>query len=123
MDKGQKLNAFWNSFGWKAYDEQTVPDDAELPYITYSFASDSLDTVVTMAASLWDRSGSWERVTKMSDHISEVLGTLHPPTFTVDGGRIYITRGTPFAQRMSDATDAMIRRVYLNIEVEYFTEN
>lgn len=123
MDKWQKINAFWNSFGWKAYDEQTVPDDAQLPYITYSLAVDNLDTVVTMAASLWDRSTSWERVSKKADSISEVLIAMHPPTLTVDGGRIYITPGTPFAQRMSDTNDAMIRRVYLNIEVEYFTEH
>ena len=35
MDKYQAINEFWNRFGVMAYDENTVPDDAELPYITY----------------------------------------------------------------------------------------
>ena len=37
-----------------------------------------------------------------------------------DGGKLWIKRGTPFAQRMSDENE-QIRRIYLNVEVEYFT--
>ena len=32
------LNQFWNSFGWSAYDEQTVFDEGNMPaypHITY----------------------------------------------------------------------------------------
>ena len=37
-----------------------------------------------------------------------------------DEGYLWIKRGNPFAQRMSDENDG-IRRIYINIELEYFT--
>jgi hypothetical protein len=36
MNKSQALQSFWESFGIPAYNEYTVPDNAEMPYITYS---------------------------------------------------------------------------------------
>ena len=73
-----------------------------------------------MYASLWDYGTSWERVSKKSDEISEAITNLHPPAIAFDGGRVYITTGTPFAQRMTDEDD-MVRRIYINIMVEYFS--
>lgn len=122
MDKAQALNQFWNSFGWKAYDENTVPDDAVLPRITYNIVTDNLEHPVMMYASLWERSSSWENITKKSEEIGDAIVKLYPPALKIDNGRIYITKGTPFAQRMGDSSNNMIRRIYLNIEVEYFTE-
>lgn len=122
MDKEQALQAFWGGFGWKAYDEATVPDDAEIPRITYSVSVDSLDRPVLLTASLWDKSYSWESVTKKSKQIAKALRDMYPPAFAFDDGRIYLTPGQPFAQRMSDSNDDSIRRIYLNIEAEYFSD-
>lgn len=122
MDKAQRINQFWNSFGWKAYDESTVPDGAGLPRITYNVVTDSLGNPVMMYASLWDRTPSWENISKKAEEIGLAIVKMYPPALEIDGGRIYITKGTPFAQRMSDSSDDMMRRIYLNIEVEYFTE-
>lgn len=120
MDKVQALHNFWSGFGWKAYDEGTVPGDAGYPRITYNVVTDSLDRPLAMYASLWDYGTSWERVTKKSAEISEAIDKLYPPAITFDDGRIYITRGTPFAQRMTDEND-MVRRIYVNITTEYFS--
>ena len=121
MDKAQAINAFWNSFEWKAYDEGTVPDDAPIPRITYSVVTDSLGNPVMIPASLWDKSTSWERVTKKSEEISKRLEEMYPPTIAIDNGRVYLTKGSPFAQRMSDSTDSTVRRIYLNVDAEFFT--
>ena len=43
MTAEQTLHSFWSSFGLTAYDENSVPDDAVLPYITYSVSYDSFD--------------------------------------------------------------------------------
>ena len=120
MDKAQAINAFWNGFGWPAYDEGTVPDDAPLPRITYSVVTDSLGYPVMIPASLWDRSPSWERITKKAEEISQAIVEMYPPAIKIDTGRIYLTKGSPFAQRMQDAND-MIRRIYLNVDAEFFT--
>lgn len=121
MDKYQALNAFWNSFGWKAYDENTVPDDAAMPRITYSVVTDSLGTPVMIPASLWDRSSSWETISKKAEQIGRTIEEMYPPAIEISDGRLYITKGSPFSQRMQEASDDMIRRVYLNIDAEFFT--
>lgn len=121
MNKEQALQDFFESFTWKAYDESTVPDDAEIPRITYSVATDSLDTTLSMTCSLWDKSYSWESVTLKAKEIAQRLYTMHPPAIAFDTGRIYITPGTPFAQRFTEQSDDTIRRILINFEVEYFS--
>lgn len=120
MDKAQTLHAFWSSFGWPAYDEGTVPDDATYPRITYKLSTDELGNPQALYASLWDRGTSWIRISKMSDTIAEAIKKMRPPAIKFDNGRLFITKGTPFAQRMTDEDD-MVRRIYINVTVEYFS--
>lgn len=120
MDKIQTIDQFWNSFGWPAYDEGTVPPDASYPRITYNVMNDDLGHPLAMYASLWDRDTSWERVSKKTASIAEAITRLYPPAIKCDEGRVYITKGTPFAQRMVDEDD-MVRRIYINITTEYFS--
>ena len=54
MDAEQAIHSFWSSFGLTAYDENSVPDTAELPYITYSLSYDTFDHQVSMVANLWE---------------------------------------------------------------------
>lgn len=120
MTKAGAIREFWSQFWWPAYDEGTVPDDAGYPRITYNVVEDELDHPVAMYASLWDRSTSWDRVEAKAAEISETITHLWPPAIPFDGGRVYITKGSPFAQRMTDEDDA-VRRIYINIGVEYFS--
>lgn len=123
MDKAQALNLFWSSFGLPAYDETTVPDDAEMPRITYNVATDSLNNVLPLSASLWYRSKSWEDITKKSEEIAEAITGHGYISYPIDGGYLWIVKGTPFAQRMRDDNDDMIRRIYINITAEFLTAN
>ena len=125
MKKEQAIHQFWSGFGLKAYDEQTVPtgDDAPaFPYITYEVITDSLGYPVALTGSLWYRSTSWTDITDKKDQIAEYIGYGHK-IIKIDGGYMYLTRGTPFAQRMGDENDDMIRRIFINIECEYLTAN
>lgn len=121
MNKEQAIHKFWNSFGIPAYDENTVPDDLSFPYITYNVSTDSLGNAVTLYANIWDRSTSWKTVTEKSEEIARFIGYgYHLESF--DGGYIYITKGTPFAQRMSEPGDDTTRRIYINVEAEFLCE-
>lgn len=119
MDKSQAVHDFWSSFGLTAYDENAVPDDAVMPYITYSVVTDSLDYIVLLTGSLWYRGTSWESISKKADEISESLkdGKIQK----LDVGYAYLYRGTPFAQRMNDETDNMVKRIYFNVNCEFLT--
>jgi len=122
MNSQQAYDEFWNSFGVDAFEESTVPDDAFATrdaYITYTAASDEFDRTVSLTASVWRRSTKWKEITELAALIEERIGRGGHVVW-YDGGGIWIKRGTPWAQRMSD-TDPAIRRIFMNIEVEYFT--
>lgn len=119
MTKAAAIYEFWNGF-LTAYEESTVPSDAEFPYITYQLVEDSLGNDVAMAVSLWYRSSAWANVNKMTNLISKTIG--RGGTFlNCDDGKIWIKRGQPFAQNMGDESDELIKRKYLNITAEYLT--
>lgn len=121
MDKAQALNSFWNSFSIPAYDSQTVPANATLPYITYETVTDSFDNRVTLTNSLWYRSTSWKEITEKANEIAESIG-YGGEIIRIDNGYVWLMRGTPFAQRMSDPDDS-IRRIVLNVQADFLTAN
>lgn len=121
MNKAQALYSFWASFGWAAYDQTTTPEDAPMPRITYQVETDSFDNTLLLSASLWDKSTSWERISQKVEEISRAIQNMNPPSVAIDGGRMFISKGTPFAMRMADV-DSSIRRIVLNINVEFMTQ-
>lgn len=118
MNVAQVLQAFWSSFGLPAYDENTVPDNASTPYITYESGDDYFETVLARNASIWYRSPSWVEITEKEQQISDFIGR-GGRMLAVDGGAIWLKRGTPWSQRMAETSDRMVRRIVLNIEIEY----
>ena len=120
MDKAQALHNFWSGFGLPAYDENTVPEDAAMPRITYSVSTDSIDNRLLLSGSLWYHSTSWEDISKKAEEIAQALVTMNPPAIEIDNGRLYLCKGSPFAQRMEDPDDS-IRRIYINLEAEFLT--
>ena len=40
-----------------------------------------------------------------------------------DGGAMWITRGSPWCQNIADESDKDIKRRYLNLTVEYLSQN
>jgi hypothetical protein len=73
-------------------------------------------------ASLWYRSYSWKEISEKTEEISQAIARMNPPSIKIDGGRLYISKGVPFAQRMSDDSDDAVRRILLNINYEFLTE-
>jgi len=120
MDKAQAIDQFWNSFDLPAYDENTVPQNAELPRITYNVVTDSLENVVNLHASLWYRDSQWKNIARKAEEVEKRLGEHGGELIDLDKGKVWIVKGTPFAQRMSDP-DNSIRRIYFNIQVEFLT--
>lgn len=118
MTKDEALHKFWNSFGIPAYDVNTVPDDAELPYITYEVREGSLDDDIVLTASLWYFGMSWTEISAKADEISQYIGQ-GGASQKYDGGRLWIRRETSFIQRMSEPSNDSIRRIVLSVIAEY----
>lgn len=118
MNKIQALHSFWNGFGLKAYDETSVPDGTQLPYITYEASSDDFDHTIAQTATLWYRSSSWAGITEKEMQIADFIGR-GGRMIAYDDGAMWLQKASPWAQRMSEPSDEMIRRIVLNITVEF----
>ena len=118
MNKSQALNHFWNDFGLKAYDENSVPDNASLPYITYESSMDDFGNVLAQTANLCYRSSSWSEITLKEQEISDFI-TRGGRMIAYDGGAMWIQKASPWAQRLEEPSDEMIRRVVLNVSIEF----
>lgn len=119
MTKAAAIYQFWGRF-LTAYEENTVPEDAGFPYITYQLVTDSLGNDVQMSVSVWYRGSSWVEANDKADEIAKAIG-IGGIILDCDGGKIWLRRGTPFAQNMGDESDNLIKRKYLNITAEFLT--
>ena len=122
MDKSQALNDFWNSFEIPAYDQYTVPDRTQMPYITYENATDAIGVDVPMTASIWYRSSRWDDISRKAEEVANKIGYSYYIK-AIDGGYMVVKRGSVFAQRMNDPDDGDVRRIYISILVEFLTED
>ena len=123
MTKEAALYNFWASFGLPAYDESSVPtgDNAPpFPYITYQVSTSYFENPVILSASVWYRSTSWVDANAKAQEIGSKIsrgGIL----LRCEGGAVWISRGSPFAQSMGDSSDPEIKRKYLNITAKFIT--
>ena len=123
MDKLQAYNQFWNSFGIPAYDQYSVPDEVngvkvKPPYITYETQSDEFGNTLYLTSSLWYREKTWANITAKEKQIAEFIGR-GGVNVAYDQGCFWITKRSPWAQRMNDPDDDMIKRIVLQINVEF----
>ena len=124
MTKAGALYNFFSSFGIEAYEETLVPtgDEApKFPYLTYPLITDSFDREVILPFSLWYRSeASLLTLNTKTEEISQRIGR-GGIFLNCDGGKIWIKRGSPFAQTMGDPNDNTIKRKLINITAEFLT--
>lgn len=128
MTKQEALQYFWSRHA-KAFEETDVPDydpsDPNTPnvsegYITYQKIEGEFESPVGCTGSIYHRSPSWKGVEQIKNSISDDLkrgGMIIP----VEGGKVWITKGSPFAQSMDDS-DRSVRRLVINLMVEFMTE-
>lgn len=120
MTKAGAIYQAVSDFNLPAYEENSVPIDAKFPYITYQLVTDSFGNEVSITGSLWYRSTSWVDINAKTEEISKAIG-FGGIFLPCDGGKIWIKRGTPFAQNMGDESDDLIKRKYINVTAEFLT--
>lgn len=125
MTKAEAIQAFFESFGLRAYEEHSVPvylDDAQTtentpPYITYQLATDDFrGGTVAITADVWDCSESWEFVNETAAAIAGDIGSFK--RLSCDDGYIIVTKGSPFSQSYADD---IYKRAYMNLNLTFIT--
>ncbi len=123
MTKDKALHAWFNSFGIPFYPATSVPKDTVFPWGTYELITGALDSgEVGITVNLWFYTESEAIPNAKADELSAAIG-WKGKTLPCDGGYIWIKRGSPWCQSLRDENDPNIKRRYINVTVEYLTEN
>ncbi len=122
MTKSQVIHEFFASFGLPAYTTTSVPETVEFPYLTYTPIVGAWEDIASVTCELWYYTTSEAIPNAKAQEISDRIG-LGGIVLKCDGGRIWIRRGSPFSQSLRDEVSADIKRRYINIYIEFLTEN
>lgn len=120
MTKEEALHKFWSSFGLTAYDENSVPKDAQLPYIRYQCNISEFGDDIGLTATLWCRTSSWRPLSNKIEEIYDTIG-LGGITIPFNGGILWVKRAVPFSSRLKSQADETVLGVIVNIRVEFIT--
>lgn len=128
MTKAEAIQAFFSRFlaAYEENDVRNMDEPPELPYITYSLVTGAFDPEsngTPFNASLWYYDESWVNINAKTEEISSYIGR-HGRVLKCDSGYILIRRNDPnFAQSMGDPASDYIKRKYLSMTIEYFTND
>lgn len=122
MTKDKALYAWFSQF-MTAYPSSSVPEKAALPYLTYDLITGSIDSgEIGLTVKLWYYTESEAVPNKKAQEIADAIG-YGGNIIPCDGGLVWIKRGSPWCQSISDGTDNKLKQRYLNITAEYLTQN
>ena len=121
MTKEQALYEFFNTFGVTGYRNTSVPDDAVLPYLTYTCpVSSILEDPVSITVHTYHYTESEAVPDVLAEAIRKKIG-MGGIILNCDGGGIWLKWGSPWCQSLVDDTDSTIKRRYINITAEFLT--
>lgn len=121
LNTAKALYQFFSGFGNPAYAENSVPENAELPYITYPLIETEPLGQATYYCQVWTRSTSFERTIIIADTIKRALGKTGVTINCEGGGYVVLRPATPFIQIMVDE-DPAIKRAYINLLINCYHE-
>lgn len=113
----QALYEFWSGFGIPAYTTTTVPDEAQLPYITYSLVETEPIGASTHYAQVFYRSTSNAELLAKVDEIKNAIGDC--ALIECDGGYVALRPLNPYVQLMEDAVPEN-RFAYINLQINCY---
>ena len=121
MSKASALYSWFGGFGLTRYEESNAPSSPPYPYLTYTYATGDFDSgEVPIVVKLWYRTESNVAIDAKVEEIYTRIGRggVHVP---VEGGTIWLKRGSPFSKPIAEPSDANIRGRYINITAEFLT--
>ena len=112
------LKQFLNGFEIPAYTTLTVPDDVELPYITYPLVQPEWDQKTSFYIQGWYRTTTYDDMLAKADRIMGEIGT--GLKLRMNGGYMVLYPETPFFQLVPSEEDNDVRSFYLNLSINAY---
>lgn len=122
MNEQEAIYQFLAGFGIPAYAVSAVPSEPKFPYLTYNLVTgDFLSGEVPMEVNLWFYTASEAAPDKKARELSKAIG-YGGKILPFDGGAIWLKRGSPWCQNVPEGTgNSMVKRRYINIDLEYIS--
>lgn len=117
IETAKALQKFWSSFGLDAYVEGSIPDGAQMPYITYRLVKPDWRSPVQEYARLWYHSTSYADVLAKVDEIRHAIGEGY--SVPIENGVLVLYRDDVFAQTMTDE-EPDVKYVYLTLQMNVY---
>ena len=113
------IQSFLSSFDIPAYAAASTPAEAEFPYITYNLViGDFISGDTPMQIDLWYYTDSEKEINAKAREIADKIG-LGGVMLQHDNGSIWVKRGNPWCQSVVNESNEMVKRRYINIDLEY----
>ena len=106
--------------GATAYADGHVPDSAAYPFATFSLPASAWgDAPAAATVDLWTRGEGEAATNALARKLSAAIG-LGGAMVACDGGGMWLTRGEPWCQPVTDE-DPVVSRRRINVSVEWIT--
>lgn len=116
IDIAKTLYDFWSGFEIPAYAEGAIPENAELPYITYQVVDTDWRFQSATYAQLWYRDTSLRAITEKAGEIREAIS--EGIMLDCADGFICIYKQATFVQLFTDEEDDTIKRAYISVTID-----
>lgn len=110
----QALYEYWHTFGIPAYPTNTVPDDAQLPYITYDVKVPYWRGQTTYYVRVWYDDTSYSAISQKVKEISDDIG--EGKRIKNGNAIIYLFKEDTFLQfQPTDDSEGNLKIAYLSM--------
>ena len=123
MTKSAAVFQWLSTFGLQVYAVDAVPNVVSYPYMTYDLSVAALGNGdCPLIVNLYFRNVAGSEANAKAEEIAKDIGR-GGKQLLCDDGIIWLTRGTPFWQAIKNTDDEKIRQRYININVEWLTQD
>lgn len=115
LNTAKILKIFFSGFGLPAYVQNCVPDNTELPYITYSLVEPEWDEQGSFFCQVWYRKNNFLALITKADQIVSAIGD--GIRFDFNGGILEIFPSNPKIQTLTDEDS---QRAYISLVIRAY---
>lgn len=118
-DVHKALYTFWSSFGIPAYLTGYVPDEAELPYITFEVADGAAMSTTFLTAYVWVKEDNAQRA-ELLDKVKDAIPCDGTQLFLPSGMLVLYRNSASFMTYQDDAEDPTIIGGRISYQVNFY---
>ena len=115
INTAKTLKTFFGGFSIPAYAQESVPENTQLPYITYPLVEPEWDEQATFYCQVWYRKNRLADLLAKADQVVKAIGT--GVILEQNGGYVVIYPSTPLIQMITDDDS---QRVYINLSINAY---